>query len=98
MAVDLRKLTWWGQGAPKNLTLLGAGLQGKAPCCRVTGGGAGRGDGRMWGEENEKTRNGIAAPRKMVLLAWLQVGLRFALRELSPAPSQRTGNLETPGG
>lgn len=52
----------------------------------------------MWGAENEKSRNGIAAPRKMVLLAWLQMGLSFALGELSPAPSQRTGTLETPGG
>lgn len=81
--------------------LAGAGSPEKSQAAggRATGGGrAGRGDGRMWGAENEKSRNGIAAPRKMVLLAWLQMGLSFALGELSPAPSQRTGTLETPGG
>lgn len=56
------------------------------------------GSGRIWGEENEKTWNGITAPRKMVLLEWLQMGLRFPLGSLrfpvlcSPSEDRKLGN------
>lgn len=59
---------------------------------------AGDASGGTEGEANEKTLNGIKAPRKTILSEGLQMGPRSPSRELASAPSRRSGNLGTLGG